>query len=378
MAGALVAAGCSFLPTGYPQFCESNALLVDANFPGGNFDRCSVQDDALVSIVIRPEDAPPINESPWYAFRLSPKKAVDATIGLTFEEGYARYWPKTSTDGQNWRPIAAQRVNIAEDGKSMTVSVPLGENPVWIAAQELVLPPFYNDWLRALSAVPNVTVQTLGRSVLGHPIQAAMTPAREEAVFLFGRQHPPEVTGAMAMKAFVDTVFADTPLADRFRERYTIVVVPLINPDGVVAGHWRHNMNGVDLNRDWGPFTQPETQGIALQLASMEMNGIKPALMLDFHSTRESLFYTQLPGDFDMPVDFATAWLTSAKERLPDFEFKHDPRPPSGQENTKNYFFNRYHIPAITYEIGDELDRDAILGSTPVFAEEMMRLMLER
>jgi hypothetical protein len=31
------------------------------------------------------------------------------------------------------------------------------------------------------------------------------------------------------------------------------------NPDGVDKGHWRLNDGGVDLNRDWGPFTQPET-----------------------------------------------------------------------------------------------------------------------
>jgi predicted deacylase len=212
--------------------------------------------------------------------------------------------------------------------------------------------------------------------VLGQPIEAAMTSMKKEAVLFLGRQHPPEVSGAMTMKRFVDTVFSDTPLANRFRERFTVIVIPLINPDGVVAGHWRHNMNGVDLNRDWGPFSQPETQSIALLLADMEQDGIEPKLMLDFHSTRESLFYTQRPGDINDPVDFATAWLTASREQLPGFEFKHDPRPPSGQANSKNYFFGRYGIPAITYEIGDEVDRETIRSSTPVFAEEMMELML--
>jgi hypothetical protein len=64
-------------------------------------------------------------------------------------------------------------------------------------------------------------------------------------------------------------------------------------------------------------------------------------------------------------------------ERIKDFEFTHDPRPPSGLDNTKNYFFSRYGIPAITYEIGDEADRQAIYEHTPAFAEEMMRVMLK-
>ena len=31
-----------------------------------------------------------------------------------------------------------------------------------------------------------------------------------------------------------------------------IHVVPMINPDGVIAGNSRVNMGGVDLNRKWG------------------------------------------------------------------------------------------------------------------------------
>jgi len=44
----------------------------------------------------------------------------------------------------------------------------------------------------------------------------------------------------------------DSELAREFRRRFSIIMVPLLNPDGVVLGHWRHNVNGVDLNRDGG------------------------------------------------------------------------------------------------------------------------------
>jgi len=371
----LLASACVTPPV---RFCESPELLVDAMYDGGNLHRCSIDEGSTVSVVIRPEDRPPINQSPWYSFRLSPKQATNARLEITFVDGYARYWPKLSRDGNNWMRMPEELVQIADDGKSMWLTVDLDQYPVWISAQQLVLPGFYDDWVRALSAHPEITTRTLGRSVKGRPIHVAKTPDRPEAVLLFGRQHPPEVTGAFAMRSFVGTVLDDTELARRFRERFSIIIIPLINPDGVVAGHWRHNMNGVDLNRDWGAFTQPETQSVARLLADMEDTGIEPRLMLDFHSTRSSLFYTQMPDDFDEPVDFASAWLNRSRQRLPDFDFKHDPRPPSGQDNTKNYFFGRYGIPAITYEIGDEVDRAAIESSTPVFAEEMMRLLLER
>ena len=63
---------------------------------------------------------------------------------------------------------------------------------------------------------------------------------------------------------------------------------------------------------------------------------------------------------------------------MSDFDFLYDPRKPSGQENTKNYFYSTYNIPAITYEIGDEVDRGDISRTSPIFAQEMMRVMLER
>ncbi len=65
------------------------------------------------------------------------------------------------------------------------------------------------------------------------------------------------------------------------------------------------------------------------------------------------------------------------RARLPGFAFAHEPRPRSERANSKNYFFRRYGIPAITVELGDEADRAEIARAAPVLAEEMMRLLLD-
>jgi len=379
LSAALLLAACVAIEIDAPanRFCESPDLLIDRNFEGGNFHNCSLTDDGDFLLSIRPENTP-INQSPWYSFRVSPKRSVETEVFVHFTDGDARYWPKISSDSISWAPLPENAVRIDEDGKSMGITLQLTQTPVWISAQELVLPAYYDSWIRQLTSHPDVTTHTLGHSLQGRPIHSAKTRSRSEVVILLGRQHPPEVTGAYAMRSFVDTVLSDTALAREFRDRFSIIVIPLLNPDGVVLGHWRHNVDGVDLNRDWGPFTQPETQSVARLLTAMEQPDLEFKLMLDFHSTKSSLFYTQLVEDFDEPVDFATAWLTRSRDRLPDFAFKHEPRGPSGQANTKNYFFSRYGIPAITYEIGDEVDRSQITSTTPVFAEEMMRLLLER
>ncbi|MEM9235100.1 MAG: peptidase M14, partial [Pseudomonadota bacterium] len=44
---------------------------------------------------------------------------------------------------------------------------------------------------------------------------------------------------------------------------------------------------------------------------------------------------------------------------------------------SKNYMYSTYNIPAITYELGDETDRAIIRESASVYAQEMMKLLLE-
>ena len=56
------------------DFCESDIALIDSNFSGGNLGVCEFTTPTSVSFTITPEDAPPINPSAWYSFRLSPKK----------------------------------------------------------------------------------------------------------------------------------------------------------------------------------------------------------------------------------------------------------------------------------------------------------------
>ncbi len=296
---------------------------------------------------------------------------------MRFVDGDARYWPKISTDGLRWRRMDPGGVTWSETRDSFELKLEVGESTLWVAGQELLATTWYDAWIRELAERDDIATRLLGRSVDGRPIHVAATADRPEVVLLLGRQHPPEVTGALAMRAFVDTVLGDSPLARKFRDRFAIILIPLVNPDGVAEGHWRHNANGVDLNRDWGPFTQPETQSFLPLLAALDELDTRIRLMLDFHSTRSNLFYTQPVEGSELAGKFASVWLGRARRRLPDYEFRHDAGPASEQANSKNYFFRRYGIPAITYESGDETERDDLRGSAAVFAEEMMRLLLE-
>ena len=360
-------------------FCESGRFAIDANFDGGDLDNCLFEADDKVDLTFRPEDEDVSDAFSWFSFRVAPKEPGAIRMRLEFPDNYARFWPKISTDGHTWTRANDDSVEISKDGKNLQLSLSVDESGVWVSAQELVTQDVYDRWLEELAAHDEISTTVIGNSVEGRPIHLAKTADRPEFVLLLGRQHPAEVPGALAMRQFVAVVLGDSALAREFRERFALLIIPLLNPDGVANGHSRHNAGRVDLNRDWGPFTQPETRSVARLMAGVDKLGMQPRLMLDFHATKMTptmIFYTQVPEDNTDPRFFAKDWMTRVDERIAEYEFTHDPRPPSDLDNAKNYFFSRFGIPAITYEIGDEADRDKVHEHTPVFAEEMMRVML--
>jgi len=49
------------------------------------------------------------------------------------------------------------------------------------------------------------------------------------------------------------------------RKNYVFKIIPMTNPDGVIAGNYRCSLSGIDLNRKWdnpNEDTEPEIVGI--------------------------------------------------------------------------------------------------------------------
>ena len=378
LAGLLLLTACAVgprVPAGEP--CVAEAFTVSDDHYGARRGACRVLSDDHVRVDILPEDEPPINDSPWYSFRVTPAAETEARITLRYKGGHHRYWPKLSYDGLNWTSVDESQVSWSGSGKKADIRLELDGRPVYVSAQELVTPTFYDIWLENVAAETEAQVDVLGGSLRGLPINwFNVNSDAPEVLFIVGRQHPPEVSGAFAFVAFTETLLSDSELATTFRERFRIIGIPLLNPDGVNGGNWRHNLGGVDLNRDWGPFTQPETQHVEALLEDLDENGQKVRMFIDFHSTKRNLFYTQ---NDESPTDrpgFVPAWLENSAARMVNYEFTNEARPVSEQANSKNYMYKRYGIPTVTYEVGDETDREATGAAAQIFAEELMKLML--
>lgn len=378
LTAALLLSACA-TTTSFPvgEACEARGYTVEDDFVAARRGTCLRLRNGDVRLEISPEIDGKINPSPWYAFKLIPAGAEEAIVELYYTRHTHRYWPKISSDGRNWTPMDEQYVTVYDDARFARIVVPLASDPVWIAAQEIISPDMYDAWNAKMSAVSGVPLTELGTSKAGLPIAMFDTkPDGREVLFLVGRQHPPEVSGAFAFFAFTEVVLGESELARQFRERFRVIAIPLLNPDGVVGGHWRLNLGGIDLNRDWGVFEQPETAVVGQLLDELDAADARIRMFVDFHSTDRNVFYTQF--DETDPPGFTTRWLSAAAPRITDYPFGKETRPITNYGVAKNYMFKRYGIPAVTFEVGDETDRGATQAAARVFAEELMRQMLKQ
>lgn len=375
--------------------CESSLYVVKVDFPGARLDTCVATDDTLVG-GINPEDNPPINPSPWYSFkieRLESSVPLELAVELNYPAGYKhRYLPKLSLDGVNWTPISKSDISVADDGTAY-FSLTIDTDFVYVSAQENLNLDWYGRWMEELEREwYQREPETIGYSVSRYPIQVFETnPNAPNVLLLLGRSHPPEVPGAIAMQEFVralastrvESCLQDLTPRCRFFQRNNLLVVPLLNPDGVVFGHWRHNLGSTDLNRDWGIFDQPETRAVQRKLDSITTHS-SLKLMLDFHSTNRDVLYIQESNDSTNPPNFTEVWIknvvsqshaTQVEQTAAGYEIA--PRPTTDNGTSKNYFYSKYGIPAITFETGDNTDRDMLHSRMYAFAQALVDTFIQ-
>lgn len=345
--------------------CATPVARIAFNIETAPQTTCSILGEREFAILVAPEHAPPINPSPWYAFRYEASRAKGISVRLDYLGGRHRYPPKL-VRGTEIVPIP---VEVSNDGRTARLALPPGDGIV--AAQEPFGASRYARLVDRLTALPQSDRIELGRSLDGRPVTAVRFGKRTAPalVVLLGRQHPPETTGAVAMEAFLLELSAQLAARSDLGERIQFLAIPELNPDGVARGHWRANRGGTDLNRDWGDFAQPETRAVKTWLDALP-HTVRPIAMLDFHSTRRNLFYVQSDQETnEREEQFLNGWLGGMRAMIEGYPFEIERRDANpGLGTAKNWFHATYDMPAYTYEVGDETQPKTIRRSASALA----------
>jgi len=358
---------------------EGMGVHASNEFDGARLNGFEKMNDSTALVIVNPENQP-INKSAYYAFSTWSDTPKAVYFKFQYPEGHShRYFPKLKK-GEQWTQIDSSQVFREDD--IVTIRLELDETPVTVAAQEIQSSTDVRNWYTKIIKGKEEVVKlaSAGKSIQGRNLpvldMSKGDAKGKDIVVLMTRQHPPEVTGYTAFKYFIETILNDSELSNQFLEKYHVLVFPIINPDGVDLGHWRHNVGGVDTNRDWSVYAQKEVKQVARYITkSMKQNNARILLGMDFHSTYHDVFYTNKQRkDTTLPL-FVDQWFEGLEANIPNYKVN-EAAGNSTKPVSKGWFLYGHNAVGITYEIGDNTPKQAIETIGKVSAEEMMKILV--
>lgn len=361
------------------SFDESEVYFSN-DFEGARLNNVNQLNDSTFVLLILPENKP-INPSPFYAFKIWSSSSKKVFLNFKYPAGYEhRYIPKIKSNG-NWKIVDSLNFKLDQNISSLIITI--NEIPKIISGQELHTSSIIYDWVNNLikGKESYMRFKKIGKTRLNRPFKVLDIykglPKNKPVIVLLTRQHPPEVTGYFAFKAFLETILKENELSSSFLDNYRILAFPLMNPDGVDLGHWRHNAGGVDTNRDWSFYHQPEIKTTVDYISKvLNKNNSELQLGLDFHSTYYDVFYTNTERRLTALPEFLPKWFSSLEERIPEYKVNEKPSK-SKQPTSKGWFIGAHKAVGVTYEIGDDTPRDRIKLIGKESAQAMMRILLD-
>jgi murein tripeptide amidase MpaA len=211
-------------------------------------------------------------------------------------DAWKDYSAVASYDREHWF-----RVPTAFDGESLTIRFTPTRSVTYYAQFAPYQRHRYEDLISSAQQAAGVSVECLGHSVDGRPIEVLRVAILDEhrdrrserrpAFWITARQHPGEPMSAWCVEGFVQSLLDPAnSAAAAVRAAADLFIIPDMNPDGSFHGHTRTNVAGANLNRIWLKANMEESPEVYLAIEAMVRTGVD--------------FYLDIHGDKEMPYVF--------------------------------------------------------------------------
>lgn len=359
---------------------EELKIYASNEFDGARLNDFIKLNDSTIQVVVSPENVP-CNTSAYYAFKIWSSEAKSILLEFKYPEGYQhRYYPKVYKSNK-WKNIDSSLV--FQRDSTTVLKLDISQDTLLVAGGEIHSSTDVQKWYseKICDGHSNTHEESYGLSKLGRnlPMIDIYNGVKKEKpiVVIMTRQHPPELTGYYGFQSFMETLMNDSKLNKAFFDKYRVLCFPILNPDGVDLGHWRHNAGGVDLNRDWANYNQPEVrQAVDIITKITEKDKAKLILALDFHSTYHDVFYTNIDRKNTTLPTFIDDWFALMNKNIDNYEAYESSSVPK-KPVSKTWFYKAFNATAITFEFGDNTPKERIKTISEESAVAMMNLLLK-
>lgn len=267
---------------------NTGRLIIDAAFDGGNILVEDAENPAQIRLAIKCDSQAEFRQ--WFYFRVFHASGQTCRFSImnAAKSSYPDAWIHGglffSTDRQSWILTTTHY-----DGDVLTFEITPEADVFYVALHTPFSYEQHLDLVCRATSHPGCVLYACANSVQGRKIEVLQIgSSRSDApvIWIISRQHPAETMAEWFMDGLLERLLSsDESVVSELVKRARLFLVPNMNPDGSVLGHFRTNAPGIDLNRAWDvPCIQssPEVHGIK---SLMETTGVD--VFLDIHGDEE-------------------------------------------------------------------------------------------
>lgn len=189
-----------------------------------------------------------------------------------------------------WRRLLPSRVEFTETAIRARVPV-YHDDPSYVTN---VIPATYTDSARFLQGLVDKCPEHAAMVDVGQSTEGRAFPAiritenldgkdKVPAVALSG-EHPIEFPGVWGTRAIAEYLTSPLPEAAQYRRQFDVYVLPLVNPDGTVAGRNNFNTKGEEVYLSYGGAAEGEVPGpVEARVLWGFLDELRPEIMLNIH-----------------------------------------------------------------------------------------------
>ena len=232
----------------YSQTSGQNDILITSDFPGGNIELLSIEND---TVRLNPDNS--FTEGEWFYWYFKASNIPGRRITFKFEQEnvLARYGPGYSLNNDHsWKWFGEYRIK----DNSFTFLFSETDSIIYLSTAFPYVENNFNQFISKLRNQNILSIDTLCISPEGRRIEKVIIPSSsgdsKHKILITARHHACEMMANYVLEGIIETILNDSN-CKHLRDDAEFMIIPFMDKDGVENGDQGKNRIPRDHNRDY-------------------------------------------------------------------------------------------------------------------------------